>query len=580
VKNAYGETLRAYHQNREHLSALKILTDTYLAHLKKQKREGSGQLETDREKNALTLPTDEGTSQIETSILTNQPLASHYHGENVNKEKILEKSKEAWESTKSQAAELQNAQKLLQENANVEYSQEKLLELCESIKEEYKKSMITFFKSGSIYEYQDLASFYDFVEKNITNRLSNSLDELEKKNQEALSLLEEEVKKLESLHSQKQSERSDQPQVAMEMSSLADTPQNDLETSFKDTNMTPERKDIILSYLSSLFKESHPRSFDDETERDTFFKKNIEEAKQVATFIEKSHFYYKTQGDVIRFAIHLKHKHGFPLHQAGIDEKFNIVRYDRSKGGSSLVSRLEIDRGGKILKDGRVQRVYLIGFQDASQASSSDAEAKPLALLAMQSTETGYPKYGAGTPLPTGGVVDVVTAQYTRHDQPNLYKATLAVETLQETQEQKEVDLSTLELFETETIMNPHTKACLYDITTFTGKVKDKPPQALPEKPKQDKAYQETTGACMVDLDELISAVKQELDKLRGIRWTRHAMRLIKEQIQKQVSPSDEGQQTDGKRRWDHFDTSTSMNMFARYLVLVYREELGLASSK
>ena len=45
-----------------------------------------------------------------------------------------------------------------------------------------------------------------------------------------------------------------------------------------------------------------------------------------------------------------------------------------------------------------------------------------MALLAMQSTETGYPKYGTRTPLPAGGVVDVVTAQHTTPEQPNLYK--------------------------------------------------------------------------------------------------------------------------------------------------------------
>ena len=491
----------------------------------------------------------------------------------------------------------------------------------------------------------------------------------EKKEQEALRLLEEDIKKHELLHSQKQSEQSDQPQIAMEKPSPADTPPNDLEASLEDTNITPERKHIVLSYLDGLFKKSHLQSFDDKTmiktfleenideakevatyiEQKDFFRhkirdniikfavhlshkrgffkdtgmtperrhiafsylfglfekshpqsfdddamiktfldeKNIEEAKQIVTYIERSNFYNKTQDNVIRFAIHLKHEHGFPLDQAGINEKFDIVRLDHSKGSSSSTSELKITRGGKILKDGKVQRVYLIGLQDLSETSSSDAQPKPMVLLAMQSTETGYPKYGAGTPLPTGGVVDVATAQNTTRDQANLYKATLAIETLQETHEQKEVDLSTLELFDTEIIMKPHTKVPFYEVVTFVGKVKGELSQALPEKPKQGKAYQETTGACMVELDHLLSAVKQELTTGSLFLSLSVVKRSIKRQIAIQFLGDKDQVPTlaqkwidSDARRWSDFGNSTAMDDLAEYLMMAYREELGLTSRK
>ncbi len=239
----------------------------------------------------------------------------------------------------------------------------------------------------------------------------------------------------------------------------------------------------------------------------------------------------------------MKHAFGFPLHQASIDEDFNIVRSHPSQEGSSSTPRLDIDRQGRILKDGIEQRVYLIGLQyplqEASlQASSSDAQPKPkpaALLLAIQSTETSYPKFAAGTPLPTGGVVDVEAALYTTHDQPNLYKATLAIETLQETHHKKEVDLPTLKLFETEQVKHSNAKTSLRGITTFTGEVKDKPLQDLPENYKQKKAYQETTGPCLVYLDKLLSDVKQELETTRIFLTRSHVIESIERQIAHQV---------------------------------------------
>ena len=410
---------------------------------------------------------------------------------------------------KSKAEEYKaTAQQTLKNNANVEYDQEKLQGSISSVKEDFKKIMYRALQINHTAENYAFVSFYDFVEKNITHRLPNSLDEFEKQSQEALSLLEEEIKKLEWLNRQKQNEQSNQPQEALQKPSPADKLQTYLETTFKDANITDQWKHTVTSYMHGLFEKSHHQSLVN-AKIAKFYQTNIEEAKQVGEYLEQKHFiHHKIRDDVIQLAIHLKHAFGFPLHQASIDKDFTIVK---SKD-ESAVARLEINSQGKILKGNRVQRVYLIGFQDASEASSSDADAKPMALLAMQSTETGYPKYGAGTPLPTGGVVDVVTAQHTTPDQPNLYKATLAIETLQETHEQKDVDMQTLELFETETVMNPHTKTCLYDITTFTGKVKDKPSQALPEHSKPEEAYQETTGPCIVDLNKLLSTVRNIIE--------------------------------------------------------------------
>jgi hypothetical protein len=510
------------------------------------------------------------------------------HKTNPNKKDTLEKFDKAWEK-EQQKANIQEDRREYLENCTG-YSEDELqgiiqegLEMSKNYFNAYLKDLNQSYRLDIT---RSAVSFYDLVEKNITHRLSDSLDELRKKNQEALSLLEEEIKKLEALHPHKQNEQSNKPQVAMEQP--AEKQQKNLDTAFKDADMTPECRAIVLSYLSGLFKKSHPQSSNDATTRETFFEKNVNEAKQVATYLEQKHsIYHKIQEDVIQLAVHLKHAFGFPLHQASIDKDFNIVESRPSKEGSSSLSRLDIDRQGRILKDGRVQRVYLIGFQDASEASNSDADAKPMALLAMQSTETGYPKYGAGTPLPTGGVVDVVTAQQSTPDQPNLYKATLAIETLQETHDQKAIDMQTLELFETETVMNPHTKAPLYEITTFTGKVKDKPPQALPEHSKPEEAYQETTGPCIVDLNKLLSTVRNIIEDRGRFCPLWRAMMYIKRQIAQQalgedkVPTSDQGWQTNGAIRWaDFHEYSTSMNMFAKYLVLAYREELGLAGSK
>ena len=514
------------------------------------------------------------------------------HKTNPDKKDILEKFDKAWEKEQQKANVQENRREYL-ENCT-EYSEDELqgirqegLEMTKNYFNAYLKDLNQSYRLDIT---RSAVSFYDLVEKNITHCLSDNLDELKKKHQEARSLLEEEIKKLEALHPHKQSEQSDQLQVAMEQPSPADKLQNNLETAFKDADMTPECRAIVLSYLSGLFKKFHPQSSNNATAIKTFFEKNVNEAEQIGKYLEQKCFIHrKIRYDAIQLAIHLKHTFGFPLHQASIDKDFNIVRSrpSNSKEGSSSISRLDIDRQGRILKDGRVQRVYLIGFQDSSEASSSHADAKLMALLAMQSTNTDYPKYGAGTPLPTGGVVDVVTAQHTTPDQPNLYKATLAIETLQETHEQKAIDMQTLELFETETVMNPHTKTCLYDITTFTGKVKDKPPQALPEHSKPEEAYQETTGPCIVDLNKLLSTVRNVIEDRGRFCPLWRAMMYIKRQIAEQalgqdnVPTSDQGWQTNGAICWaDFHEYSTSMNMFAKYLVLAYREELGLVGSK
>ena len=534
------------------------------------------------------IATDKGSAALD--ILNTAYDERLKHKTNPDKKDTLKNFDKAWEEEQQKENIQEDRQKYLKKCT--EYSEDKMQRIIEEGSEMSEKFFDTFVKDldqrCQYYLIKSAVSFYDFVEKNITHRLSNSLDDLEKKNRGELSRLEGEIEELEWLRSQRQSEQPDQSPMSMEKQPSTDKLQNNLETAFKDADKTPECRAIVLSYLSGLFKKFHPQSSNDATAIKTFFEKNINEAEQIGKYLEQNHFIrHKIRDDAIQFAIHLKHAFGFPLHQASIDKDFNIVRSrsSNSKEGSSSISRLDIDRQGRILKDGRVQRVYLIGFQDASEASSSHADAKPMALLAMQSTETGYPKYGAGTPLPTGGVVDVVTAQHTTPDQPNLYKATLAIETLQETHEQKDVDLQTLELFEAETVMNPHTKtSLLYDITTFTGKVKDKPPQALPEHSKPEEAYQETTGPCIVDLNQLLSTVRNVIEDRGRFCPLWRAMMYIKRQIAEQalgqdkVPTSDQGWQTNGAIHWaDFHEYSTSMNMFAKYLVLAYREELGLS---
>ncbi len=113
--------------------------------------------------------------------------------------------------------------------------------------------------------------------------------------------------------------------------------------------------------------------------------------------------------------------------------------------------------------------------------------------------------------------------------------------------------------------------------------MKDKPPQALPENTKQEQQYQETTGPCMVSLDELTSAVKQELGLADHFRPSQIVMQSLKRQIARQVlgeekvPTSDQGWQKNGERHWaDFHEYSTSMNMFAKYLVLAYPDKLGL----
>jgi hypothetical protein len=178
-----------------------------------------------------------------------------------------------------------------------------------------------------------------------------------------------------------------------------------------------------------------------------------------------------------------------------------------------------------------------------------------------------------------------------------LYKATLSLETLQETHGQKEIDMPTLEFFETETVKNHYTKAALYDVTTFAGKVKDRPHSVLPDNSpsdnspsdnsKEEKAYQETTGPYMVDLGELLSAVRNIVEGSSRFCPSWKAMMYIKREIAGQVlgkeivPKSDEAWKKNGETCWaDFHEYSTSMNMFAKYLAVAYREELGLAHSK
>ncbi len=512
--------------------------------------------------------------------ILNQAYLEQLKGRKINKEDILNKFQKKHEIEEKF---MQRIEKILKENANLEdvENEKKILRKGLNLTKEYLESLDEIINKNIkrvTTDYRQAISYYDFVEKNITHRLSNSLDELEKKSQEALIFLEDEIKELQLLHSQRQSEQSAQPPMSIEKPSPANKLQEYLDS---DADVTDQRKPIVASYMHGLFEKSHHRSLDDKTTTN-FYEKNIKEAKQIGEYLEQMHFAHKKiRDDVIQFAIHLKHEFGFPLHQADIDADFNIIKSDPSKDGSSSTSGLDIDRQGRILKDGRVQRVYLIGFQDSSKASSS---AEPMALLAIQSTDTPYPKYGAGTPLPTGGVVDVLTAQSTTRDQPNLYKAILAIETLQETHNQKEVDMQTLELFETETAMNPHTKAPLYDVTTFIGKVKDSQNQATSHDSKE---YRETTGPCIVDLEKLISAVKDVVKSSGSFCPSPRAMMYIKREIARQVlgedavPKSDQEWKENGAICWaDFHEYSTSMNMFAKYLVIAYREELGLSSSK
>lgn len=228
----------------------------------------------------------------------------------------------------------------------------------------------TFEKMSQYTRLGQAISHYDFIASNIEYRVSNSLDEHEKKCQEALRFLDEQTKELELLLSQKQSKLSDQSQVAIEKPSPADKLQTYLETACKDADMTPECRVTVLSYLSGLFEKSHPQSLNDVTTMATFFEKNIEEAKQIGEYLEQKQFiHYTIRDNAIQLATHVKHAFGFPLYQAGIDTDFNIVELKHE----SAMAKLEINSQGKILKDGKVQRVYLIGMQDSSEASSSNA---------------------------------------------------------------------------------------------------------------------------------------------------------------------------------------------------------------
>jgi hypothetical protein len=505
-------------------------------------------------------------------------------GRDINKKDILNIFQKHFEVEEDLLRSLKSILEKSDNLKDVENEQRILKEGLNVVKEYFASAKESFDKLFQYTRLESAISHYDFIASNIEYRVPNSLDEHEKKCQEALRFLDEQIKELELLHSQKQSKLSDQSQVAMEKLSPADKLQTYLETACKDADMTPECRSTVLSYLSGLFEKSHPQSLNDATTMATFFEKNIEEAKQIGEYLEQKQFiHYTIRDNAIQLATHVKHAFGFPLHQAGIDTDFNIVELKHE----SAVARLEINSQGKILKDGKVQRVYLIGMQDSSEASSSNAQPKPMVLLAMQSTDTGYAKYGAGTPLPTGGVVDVVTAQHITCDQPNLYKAALAIETLQETHDQKEIDMQTLELFETEPFINPNNHkvpniTTCYDVTTFIGQVKDKLPQALPEHSKQEKEYQETTGPCMVDLEKLFSAVKQELELPGRFRPSQIVMQSIKRQIAKQVlgedqvPTSDKGWHTNDKEiHWaDFHEYSTSMNMLAKYLMEAYRSYL------
>ena len=512
--------------------------------------------------------------------------------EKVEKNDILKNFQDAWNKEEKKLDLLSIHQIVKEHDENAEHIKEEQEILQEGLKltvEHWKlyENKYDEMINGSSTIRRNALTFYHFIEKNITRRLYDSLDALEKKSREALRLLENEIKELDLFQ---HSERSNQAKAAMEQPSPADTLQNHLETSFTDTNMTDQRKHIVTSYMHGLFEKSHHQFLDKETIA-KFCKENIEEAKQVGAYLEQKHFiHHKIRDEAIKLAIHLKHEFGFPIHHASIDADFNIVRSRPSKKNSAKTPKLEINPQGKILKDNRVQRVYLIGFQD---------EAKPMALLAIQSVNTSYPKFGAHTPLPTGGVVDVVTAQYTRQDQPNLYKATLSLETLQETHGQKEIDMPTLEFFETETVTlkscdteTVRNNTALYDVTTFAGKVKDRPHSVLPDNSlsdnsKEEKAYQETTRPCMVNLGELLSAVRNIVEGSGRFCPSWKAMMYIKREIAGQVlgketvPKSDETWKKNGETCWaDFHEYSTSMNMFAKYLAVAYREELGLAGSK
>jgi hypothetical protein len=91
----------------------------------------------------------------------------------------------------------------------------------------------------------------------------------------------------------------------------------------------------------------------------------------------------------------------------------------------------------------------------------------------------------------------------------------------------------------------------------------------------------------MINLDQLLSAVNQDLGPSDRFRPSWRAMRSIKRELAKQalgeekVPTSNKGWKENGQTRWaDFHEYSTSMNMFAKYLVVAYREELGLAGSK
>lgn len=474
------------------------------------------------------------------------------------------------------------------------YKQDRILAEGSNLAITYLIEYEAIFESPLLQDKKRIA-FYDFIENNIPHRISNSLDELQNKSQEAISFLEEEISSLEHHHYQEQlqaggqraleklrvSTLHDQPkEIVTEKEFPADKLQKHVEASLQNVEMTDTSKQIVTSYLCGLFEKSHHKTVDEKTITN-FFQENFEEAKQVGTYIEQKYFMRKPlQEDAIKLAIHLKHEFGSPIYQTMIDANFNIVNADAASSSSAPTYRLDINRQGKILKDQREQRVYLIGFQDQAESSSNDAQTKPMALFALQAKDPGYLKFGAGTPLPTGGVVDVKTAQKTTRDQPNLYKATLGIETLQETQGQKEIDMRNLELFETETVKNYRNQAHLYDITMFTGNVKDTHTTA----PAHDsKEYQETTGPCMVDINKLIAGVNKEFNIKGTFRFKRQAEKLIKRQVAIQalgidaVPKSDQDWQTNGETRWaDFYEASTSMNLFAKYVVLHYREELGL----
>ena len=209
-------------------------------------------------------------------------------GKKVKKSIILQKANEVLESLQSNT--LRQAEKYLQENKNLDKQQ--IDSIRDNIEKEFRKKMEALFYN-TLKEYCDLIHFYDFIKNNIPHHLLNSLDQSQKKCEEDRRFHEEDIEQLKLIQAQKQSELSDQPQIAMEQQSPANKLQQRLDTALKDTNMTDQWKHTVTSYMHGLFEKSHHQSLDDATIA-KFYQTNIR-GSQAGSYISRTEAFHPPQ---------------------------------------------------------------------------------------------------------------------------------------------------------------------------------------------------------------------------------------------------------------------------------------------